>query len=663
MAERLPTVVIDPGHGGSDKVGGSSANNATGPNGLLEKDVALDLARRTAGLLGQSAEVLMTRTRDINLSLADRARLAHDRVAALFLSIHLNGFGDASVDGTEVWIARQANQESRDFATEVLHRLIAVTNVSDRGVRERDLGVLLPERHAAHTGACLAEIAFLTNPAEARRLESDDYRQAIAQALAAAVQARIGVPAAAGQAVLAGAYSLGSRRPAARTTGFGSPPTVPQSQRQPLGGRPLTTIPASLVADRVVVRTDRHHGTARPSALDTDIPLDPGNGGMSIDESALQIGDIIVSTTPALISRAIRVATGAPVSHALIYIGGSQVVEAIGEGVVLRSLAESVAASTVAVAFRVPDLTSDEGLRVRDFVGKQIGLPYNRMGIVRQAAFQLDRAVFCHGKTGDDYTRCVNWVGRVDMGTPDNSSFFCSELVLAAFADAGVPLVTTPPGWGSPGDIADLRLDGRLAYVGHLKAPVAGAQSAVRWVGGLEINYSFTYDVPGAVTPIAQPSGMTCWCTVSTMMLGWKDGTAYTIQQAMDKAGASYRQKFDSNQGLAGSEKPAFLAALGLQAEPPADYTIEALLDMLKTYGPLWITTDENPSASFAIHARIVTGMYGDGGEDDTYLRIVDPAGGKRTEETYHAFMDKYDEVARGDIAAGGDLRMQIVHF
>lgn len=68
------------------------------------------------------------------------------------------------------------------------------------------------------------------------------------------------------------------------------------------------------------------------------IPLDPGVGGQSIDENALSIGDIIVSTTPALISRVIRRATGSVVSHALVYIGGGQVVEAIGAGVTLRTL-------------------------------------------------------------------------------------------------------------------------------------------------------------------------------------------------------------------------------------------------------------------------------------------------------------------------------------
>src|SRR3954468_10853030 len=96
-AIEAPTVVIDPGHGGAAPVGGSSPNNATGPNGLLEKDLTLDLGRRVSTLLAPRATVILTRTTDVNLSLADRAKVAHDANADVFLSIHLNGFNDASV--------------------------------------------------------------------------------------------------------------------------------------------------------------------------------------------------------------------------------------------------------------------------------------------------------------------------------------------------------------------------------------------------------------------------------------------------------------------------------------------------------------------------------------------------------------------------------------
>ncbi|MEA2591317.1 MAG: endonuclease mitochondrial, partial [Actinomycetota bacterium] len=193
--ERVPVVVLDPGHGGTARIGGSSSNNAVGPDGTLEKDVALDLASRTAGLLSGSARTILTRTTDANLSLADRAAVARANHADVFVSIHLNGFHDPGVDGTEVWIARAASQASADLAREVLDRLVAVTGVADRGVRRADLGVLVPARHDPATAACLAEIAFLTNPAQSARLSTDAYRQQIAQALTAAVLDRIRVPA------------------------------------------------------------------------------------------------------------------------------------------------------------------------------------------------------------------------------------------------------------------------------------------------------------------------------------------------------------------------------------------------------------------------------------------------------------------------------------
>jgi N-acetylmuramoyl-L-alanine amidase len=187
MADELPVVVLDPGHGGDRKVGGSSANNATGPNGLLEKDLTLEVSRRAEAALAGIARVVRTRTTDANLSLADRAKVARDRNAAAFVSIHFNGWHDPKVDGTEVWVARKASADSRRLAAGVLRALLPVTGVADRGVRENDLGVLLPSRHAAGTAACLSELCFLTNPAQARHLTDPDYLKQLGDAIAAAV--------------------------------------------------------------------------------------------------------------------------------------------------------------------------------------------------------------------------------------------------------------------------------------------------------------------------------------------------------------------------------------------------------------------------------------------------------------------------------------------
>lgn len=193
MSTRLTTIVIDPGHGGDAPDGGSSPNNATGPNGLLEKSLTLDLARRVQALL-PDAQVILTRNSDANLSLTERAHIARDSAADLFLSIHLNGLNNPQADGSEVWVARQASDRSRHFAQSVLDRIVWVTKVANRGVREADLGVLLPSRHAPDTGVCLVEVAFLTNSAQAERLADETYRQRLAGALANALRSHTGLP-------------------------------------------------------------------------------------------------------------------------------------------------------------------------------------------------------------------------------------------------------------------------------------------------------------------------------------------------------------------------------------------------------------------------------------------------------------------------------------
>src|SRR5262245_9143037 len=187
MPNRRPVIVIDPGHGGSEKIGGSSPNNAAGANGLLEKNLTLDIARRMASVLKDSARVLLTRNDDVNLSLAERANLARRNDAAICLSLHFHGFKDRNVDGAETFVASRAGASSERLARQVLDHLVNVTQGANRGVKRADLGVLLPDRHLPQTAACLAEIAFLTNPAQAKKLEDEAYRQQIAAELGAAI--------------------------------------------------------------------------------------------------------------------------------------------------------------------------------------------------------------------------------------------------------------------------------------------------------------------------------------------------------------------------------------------------------------------------------------------------------------------------------------------
>ena len=181
----MAIIVIDPGHGGDERVGGSSPNNATGANGLLEKDLTLDLGLRLLESLPRGGhEVILTRTEDVNLSLEDRAAVAAGLEANAFVSIHLNGFNNPSVQGSEVFHHVETPPASRMLADRLLDALLQATRHRNRGVKTSDrLGVLRPDRHAERTAACLVEVSFLTDPDEADRFARDDYRQLVAAAL------------------------------------------------------------------------------------------------------------------------------------------------------------------------------------------------------------------------------------------------------------------------------------------------------------------------------------------------------------------------------------------------------------------------------------------------------------------------------------------------
>jgi N-acetylmuramoyl-L-alanine amidase len=95
---RLPTVVLDPGHGGSDP-------GAIGPHGVYEKEITLATARRLWRLLRASRRfrVSMTRRGDQFLSLDERVRFARARRADLFLSIHADDLPDPAMRGASVY--------------------------------------------------------------------------------------------------------------------------------------------------------------------------------------------------------------------------------------------------------------------------------------------------------------------------------------------------------------------------------------------------------------------------------------------------------------------------------------------------------------------------------------------------------------------------------
>jgi len=202
-------IVLDPGHGGKTKIGGSDPNHAKGPSGLLEKTATLDIAQRTKKALEAGGQtVVLTRTADINLGLSARAGVAKSIKAPVFVSIHFNGFNQVA-QGTETFCHTSHSGKSADLCRGVQAAMVAATGLSDRnksapnGVKTLALGVLKPSSHFSGTACILAEISFMDVAAEDARLQTDAYKDKLAKALAKGVTTYLGDLAANTESVLA----------------------------------------------------------------------------------------------------------------------------------------------------------------------------------------------------------------------------------------------------------------------------------------------------------------------------------------------------------------------------------------------------------------------------------------------------------------------------
>jgi N-acetylmuramoyl-L-alanine amidase len=211
---KIGKIVIDPGHGGHD-------TGTIGPDGLLEKDLVVDVGRRLGKLLETrlGAEVIYTRKDDTFIPLETRTAIANQEQADLFVSIHANSSRDPNARGVETYylnftssadaleVAARENavsensihelgdlvkkialkdkiEESHEFASnvqEALHSGLATKNsgVRDRGVKKAPFIVLI----GANMPSILAEISFVSNPSDERKLQTPDYRQRIAESL------------------------------------------------------------------------------------------------------------------------------------------------------------------------------------------------------------------------------------------------------------------------------------------------------------------------------------------------------------------------------------------------------------------------------------------------------------------------------------------------
>ena len=180
------TVIIDAGHGGED--GGASS-----AEGLCEKDVNLDISIMLYEMLTLNGiNAVMTRTddrllydRNIDfkgrkkaLDLAARHNIEQSTENAIFVSIHMNAFTDPRYSGLQVWYSPN-NPESTEIAKQIqdnTRKYLQPEN--NRKIKKAGSDIYLLDR--ATSPAVLVECGFLSNPEEAKRLESQEYRQKLA---------------------------------------------------------------------------------------------------------------------------------------------------------------------------------------------------------------------------------------------------------------------------------------------------------------------------------------------------------------------------------------------------------------------------------------------------------------------------------------------------
>ena len=212
---KINRIAIDPGHGGND-------TGTTGPEGLLEKDLCLDVALRLGRLIEENipdTEVVYTRKDDRHVSLEDRTAIANNANADLFISIHANSSASRETRGVETYyLSLAASPESRLLATREnapgeasLHdladlikkissnekiaesKLLAMDiqnmlaqrlqlvsrNETNRGVKKAPFIVLT----GANMPAVLTEISFVSNASDERLLLQSSQRQCVAEGL------------------------------------------------------------------------------------------------------------------------------------------------------------------------------------------------------------------------------------------------------------------------------------------------------------------------------------------------------------------------------------------------------------------------------------------------------------------------------------------------
>jgi len=174
-------VVIDAGHGDHDP-------GTTGVTGKKEKDFNLAMALKVGKILEQDPnfEVVLTRSDDTFLELKERAKIANDLKADVFVSIHANSAGSSAATGSETYYQREA---SKSLANVMHKHLVQATGLKDRGVRYGNFHVIRETKMPA----VLLEVGYLSNKNDEAALFSESFQQRVAQGIADGIKEYLGV--------------------------------------------------------------------------------------------------------------------------------------------------------------------------------------------------------------------------------------------------------------------------------------------------------------------------------------------------------------------------------------------------------------------------------------------------------------------------------------
>ena len=203
-----------------------------------------------------------------------------------------------------------------------------------------------------------------------------------------------------------------------------------------------------------------------------------------INESDLRSGDLLFSSSLGVTSLGIRAFSASSVSHVALYLGDGQIAEATGAGVQIISVQQALAHSDKLFALRVPDLTPDQVMAMKNFAWQVKDSGYNYRGIMQFIPYMVTKPLCSLNPFSRDFRQqCVSGLAKAQLGdaaSGDKKAWFCSEFVSEAFVRAGHPLTLAQAAWISPsdllhmreGDVATFKPETQLQYVGHLKLGV-----------------------------------------------------------------------------------------------------------------------------------------------------------------------------------------------